>query len=285
MKIGIMVSWFGKDIISNINSAGECKVDGIQLTALDELHPQNITENKLKEIKTVIDRNNLEVSAFCAEIGGHGLEISSKNEENIAYIKDSIYLAKEFDSNIITSHIGIIPEDKNCDRYKNLLEACQKIGEYASKFDSYFAIETGPETIERLSSFVDECNTHNDAIRINYDPANLVMVTCDDEVEGVKRAGKRIVHTHAKDGICYKKVGCDYVYNIFAEGGIEEISKLTEYFEETRLGHGSVRWSKYVEQLRNIGYEGYLTVEHESKINAFDEIEEAVTFLKELLRR
>ena len=54
--------------------------------------------------------------------------------------------------------------------------------------------------------------------------------------------------------------------------------------EETPLGQGSVRWDEYLTALKDIGYNGFLTIEHEIKDKA-DEIYEAAAFLKKTLTR
>jgi sugar phosphate isomerase/epimerase len=108
------------------------------------------------------------------------------------------------------------------------------------------------------------------------------MVTNVDEVKGVRTAGGAIVHTHAKDGVMHKFFGVKEAYAIFADGGIEELQKLSDYFEERPLGQGSVRWKEYVAALREVGYDGYLTIEREVKDKA-DEIVEAVKFLRAML--
>ena len=66
--------------------------------------------------------------------------------------------------------------------------------------NAYFAIETGPETAAHLKSFLDTLSTNG--VSVNFDPANMVMVTGDDPAEGASCLLKDyIVHTHVKDGI------------------------------------------------------------------------------------
>jgi sugar phosphate isomerase/epimerase len=91
------------------------------------------------------------------------------------------------------------------------------------------------------------------------------------------------VHTHAKDGTMNHYVGPEEVYELFAKGGIEAISKVSEWFTETPLGRGSVRWIPYLTALKDIGYNGYLTIEREVKDNAAEDIRAAVLFLNEII--
>jgi len=287
MKIATLADWFGVGVIEGIKESKRCGAEGVQLYAWNDLNPYEITPAKIAEIKQVANENGQKITALCGELmemnrGGHGLEDSSKNAPLIDYLWRVLDLAVELDCNVVTTHIGIIPEDINSPAYKAMQSACAEVSEHAQKIDAWLAIETGPEPIDRLCEFTD--SIPGSRIAINYDPANLIMVTNDDEVKGVYTAGKRIVHTHAKDGIMKKYMGPEYVYGIFADGGVEGLSTLGDLFLETPLGQGSVRWPEYLGALRDIGYDGYLTIEREVGKDATADILMAVGFLKEQLK-
>ena len=287
MKIATFADWFGFGTIQGIKESALAGAQGVQLFAWNELNPLKITKEKITEVRNVTQGENQTITALCGELGevhpgGSGLEVADENPQLIDYLKRVFDLAAELGCNIITTHIGIIPEDKNSATYDALLSACRELSEYAAKMDALMAIETGPEPVKRLCEFADEIP--GGRIAINYDPANLVMVTNDDEVKGVYTAGKRIVHTHAKDGIMKKFVGAEHIYGIFAVGGIEAFATLGDYFAETPLGQGSVRWQEYLSALKEVGYDGYLTIEREVGTDAATDIQLAVKFLKEQLK-
>jgi len=285
-KIATFADWFGVGTIAGIKESARIGAQGVQLFAWNELNPFEITKNGISDVISAAQDNNQVVTALCGELaevnpGGHGLEDAAKNPPLVDYLKRVFDLAAELSCNVVTTHIGIIPEDKNSAAYGALQSACRELSEHAAAMDSWLAIETGPEPVTRLCEFAD--SIPGGRIAVNYDPANLIMVTNDDEVKGVYTAGKRIVHTHAKDGIMKKYVGPEYLYGIFAEGGIEASSKLVDYFAETPLGQGSVRWPEYLKALRDVGYSGYLTIEREVGKDAAADIQMAVGFLKEQL--
>jgi len=287
MKIATLADWFGVGVIGGIKESQRCGAEGVQLFAIKELDPYEITPAKIAEIKKAANDHGQTVTALCGELssinsGGHGLEIANENPPLVDYLKRVIDLAAEFDCYVTTTHIGIIPEDKNNAAYDALQKACAELSNHAAKMNAWLAIETGPEPVTRLCEFTD--SIPGGRIAINYDPANLVMVTNDDEVKGVYTAGKRIVHTHAKDGILKKYMGPEHIYTIFAEGGVEALASLSDMFLETPLGQGAVRWPEYLGALRDIGYDGYLTIEREVGKDAAADIQMAVGFLKEQLK-
>ena len=287
-KIGTLADWFGKGIIEGIKESQRCGASGVQLYAWNEFDPAKADAELKRKVKDTAAECGQEIVALCGELGGHGLEIAADNPGKIDYLKRVTDLAAELECRIVTTHIGIIPEDPGSEKYRIMHEACTAIGAFAAERGVTVAIETGPEPVARLKRFVDACNASdaynagNGGIGINYDPGNLVMVTRDDEVAGVKTGGTSIVHTHAKDGRMNHYAGPEEVYALFAQGGIEAISKVSAWFTETPLGQGAVRWVAYLKALREIGYNGYLTIEREVKDNAAEDIRAAVTFLREI---
>ena len=286
-KIATFADWFGVGTLEGIKESARCGAEGVQLYAWKELNPYELTSAKIADIRQIAKDHGQKVTALCGELaelnpGGHGLEVAADNPPLIDYLKRVFDLAAELDCNVVTTHIGLIPADTGCAAYKALQSACGELAEYAEKLNAFLAIETGPEPVTRLCEFTD--SIPGGRIAVNYDPANLIMVTNDDEVKGVYTAGKRIVHTHAKDGVMRKYMGPEYIYGIFSEGGAEALATLVDFFAETPLGQGSVRWKEYLEALRDIGYDGYLTIEREVGKDASADIRMAVGFLKEQLK-
>ncbi|MDR1765386.1 MAG: sugar phosphate isomerase/epimerase [Lachnospiraceae bacterium] len=278
-RIGTLADWFGVGLREGIRQSQRVGAEGVQVYAWNELNPLTVTTGELNELKRLAVDCGQKVTALCGELGGHGLEIQEDNAWRVAYLKKTIDCALTLDCNVVTTHIGCIPEDKNLPKYRAMLEACGEVASYAAERGAWLAVETGPEPVARLVDFIGACPK---GLAVNYDPANLVMVTGDDEVQGVYTAGKLIVHTHAKDGKCNKRVGAEVFYGVFADGGVEalrEADMATEY----PLGQGDVRWEAYLNALRDVGYDGFLTIEREVGENAGADIALAVGFLQEAI--
>jgi sugar phosphate isomerase/epimerase len=286
MKIATFADWFGVGTIDGIKESARVGAQGVQLFAWKQLDPYKATQDIISEVRKVAQDHGQAITALCGELGvinpgGHGLQDVAKNPQLIDFLKRVVDLAGELGCDVVTTHIGVIPEDKNCKIYEAMQNACRELSEHAAKMDAWLAIETGPELVSTLCEFVD--SIPGGRIAVNYDPANLIMVTNDDEVKGVVTAGKRIVHTHAKDGVMKKYIGPEHIYGIFSEGGVEALETLVDLFAETPLGQGSVRWQEYLSALRDIGYTGYLTIEREVGKDATADIQMAVEFLKKQL--
>jgi L-ribulose-5-phosphate 3-epimerase len=234
--------------------------------------------------KDYISSLGLEISALCGDLGGHGFQDREMNPQKVEKSKRILDLAVDLGTNIVTTHIGIIPEDPATPVFESMQKACEELGVYAKSLNAYFAIETGPETSLRLKTFLDTLSTNG--VSVNFDPANMIMVTGDDPVEGVKLLKDYIVHTHVKDGVRFKQVDPRDVYGALGYGGgvdHEQIAKMVtegEYFRELPLGGGKVDLPSYFAALQEIGYQGYLTIEREVGTNPVHDIRQAITFLR-----
>lgn len=278
MKLGVIIESFKKPFDEALALANSLDLQGIQVYATQgDFDPDTITPEFISKVKEQLKGYGMEISAFCGDMGGHGFAIEKDNPERIAKTKRIVDLANTFDCHIVTSHIGVIPEDEDSEIYKSLFKACSEIAKYAESKNSYFAIETGPEKVKTLKRFIEKVGSKG--LAVNYDPANLYMVTHEDEVEGVYQLKDYIVHTHGKDGLRGKKYGPTEVYHFFAEGGIEDLN-LAEYFIETPLGEGGVSFDRYVNALKEIGYNGYITIEREVADTPVEDIKLAVDFLR-----
>jgi sugar phosphate isomerase/epimerase len=247
------------------------------------MDPANLSFAARQEWKSYIGSLGLQISALVGDLGGHGFQDKNANPAKIEKSKRILDLAVELGTNVVTTHIGIVPEDKNSEVYESLHLACDELSRYATSMNAYFAIETGPETSAHLKSFLDGLSSKG--LSVNFDPANMVMVTGDDPAQGVYNLKDYIVHTHAKDGIRLREVDPRLIYGALGfdpldHQKIAQDAESGDAFREVPLGEGGVDWSAYLKALRDIGYNGYLTIEREVGANPEADIAAAVQFLK-----
>ena len=280
MKLGVISDCFKRSIEESISLAGKLGMDGIQIYAVSgEFCPEVLlaSEEKIEYYKRLLKENNLVVSALCGDLGGHGFEIEADNAVRVERTNRIVDLACKFDTKVVTTHIGVIPDDESAPKYKIMLDAIRKCGEYAASKGVTLAIETGPETAPVLAGFVAKTVK---GVGVNLDPANFVMVTGQDPAEAVYMLRDYIVHTHLKDGKMLKKSNPVEIYNVFAEGGIEGLN-VADYFIETPVGEGDVDFNAYVGALKEIGYDGFLTIERETGSDPSSDIAKAAAYARE----
>ncbi len=279
--IGAIIESFRLPTLEAVKKAAELKLDGLQMYATSGEHaPENLSGKKAKELLEYVKDNGLRFSALCGDLG-HGFGDKEMNPELIEKSKRILDLSKELECDIVTTHIGVVPESPEHERYKIMQAACAELAEYADSVDAHFAIETGPETSATLKKFLDSLGSRG--VGVNLDPANLVMVTGDDPVKAVHNLKDYIVHTHAKDGKMLAKGNPEYIYGIVHPVPVE--FQGIRYFEEVPLGTGQVDFPAYLAALDEIGYKGYLTIEREVGDTPAKDIATAADFLREIINK
>ena len=279
MKIGVIIDSFNKPFTEALALAKQIGAAGIQVgAAYGELQAETLTAAKRKEFLNRVQDYGLTISALCGDFG-HGFHDPVKNPELIEKSKRVMDLAKDLGTNIVTTHIGVVPDDAKHPRYQIMQEACYQLAQYADRLQSHFAVETGSETAVVLKGFLDSLDSRG--VAVNLDPANLVMVVGDDPVQAVHTLKDYIVHTHAKDGIKLLDRSPEIIYGVVRP----DTPVTDDAFREVPLGEGHVPFDAYLQALRDIGFDGFLTIEREVGDNPAADIAKAVEFLKEKLSK
>lgn len=277
--IGVILESFKLPRSEAIKAAADLGAQGIQMYATKgENAPENLNASQRKALLDEVKSNGLVFSALCGDLG-KGFGNKELNPELIEKSKRIVDLALDLNTNIVTTHIGVVPADKSIDRYKIMQEACFELATYADSVGAHFAIETGPETSANLKEFLDALGSTG--VAVNLDPANLRMVTGDDPVEAVYNLKKYIVHTHAKDGNKLADALPEYIYGVLHP--IPEEIANQKLFEEVPLGTGSVDFPAYLKALEDIGYKGFLTIEREVGDTPQKDIKTAFDFLRKTI--
>lgn len=275
--IGAMLDSFKLPTEEAVKRAAELGAKGLQMySTTGENSPENLVGSKRKELLSYVKSHGLVFSAICGDLG-MGFGNPELNPGLIEKSKRIMDLAKDLETDIVTTHIGVVPSDKNHDRYKIMQEACFELAKYADSIGSHFAIETGPEPSVVLKEFLDSLGSTG--VAVNFDPANLIMITGDDPVQGVYNLKKYIVHTHAKDGTKFADNNPEEIY------GVVKCEKIVKNYKEMPLGKGTVPYPEYLTALEDVGYRGFLTIEREVGEDPAADIKTAVDFLKGIIEK
>ncbi len=273
--IGIILESLLQPIPQALDTIERLGAHGVQVyTTRGELSPENMSKQKKADFLKMVKDRGLVISALVGDLG-HGFGDPSKNPGLITASRRILDLAKDWETDIVTTHIGVVPADPGHPRYRVMQDACGELAQYADSLHAHFAVETGPETAVTLCAFLD--SLHSTGVSVNMDPANLVMVTGDDPVAAVHTLRKYIVHTHAKDGRKLFDKPPERIYGIVADNVVTDPA-----FIELPLGEGDVPFKPYLQALRDIGYTGFLTIEREVGEDPVRDVANAVDFLRRL---
>jgi sugar phosphate isomerase/epimerase len=256
VKVGVMLESFRVPVKQALDLAVSVRATGFQAyVSGGELHPSKLAARDRQEFVKLVESKGLQIAAICGEVGGFG--DPSRNADLVAQSKSFLELSVDLGVRIVTGHIGVIPEDDTSPVWSAIAEALEAIGRHGDSVGAVYACETGPEDPALMRRFIDELDTRS--IKVNYDPANLVMLGFDP-IGGVEHLGDLVVHTPAKDGVRHP------------DGRPEEVA----------LGTGAVPFAEWVGALRAKGYDWYYTIEREVGDDPYADIETAAKFLATL---
>ena len=132
-----------------------------------------------------------------------------------------------------------------------------------------------PMTLLRLREAV------GDIIGANFDPSHLIWQGIDP-VAALRELKGAVYHFHAKDTRIDK-------YNTAVNGvldtrSFENMNDRSWVFRTIGYGSDTMLWKDMISTLRQIGYDGAVSIEHEDGLMSPREgLEKAVTFLKDIL--
>ena len=139
-------------------------------------------------------------------------------------------------------------------------QAFAPILERAKEKHIRIAIENWPRTCLRgVDTFEALFNAIPDGhFGLNYDPSHLVRQDCD-WLAPISQFRERIFHVHAKDVLIDRarrvRVG------ILGDG----------WWRYVLPGFGEIRWGEFISHLRQNGYDGVLSIEHEDEFQLVEE--------------
>lgn len=150
--------------------------------------------------------------------------------------------AKHLGCDTVALHLGFIPEDASEDGFDAIVSVTRQLCEHCAASDQFLHLETGQETAEGLLAFIAAVACEN--LKINFDPANMILYGTGEPIEALKALAPHVRSVHCKDGTWSDQPG-------------------VTWGSEVPLGEGDVNMRAYLETLREIGYEGPLTIERE----------------------
>ncbi|MCD6361701.1 MAG: sugar phosphate isomerase/epimerase [Armatimonadetes bacterium] len=276
LKIAVMLNSLRMETPEQgFEKIAEMGVPGVHLSVgSGPFHPDNLDKQARKALLKQLDSFGLEVSALSAWGGGVHLEEDDCTEA-LEEARKVLELAADLECGIWQGHVGIMPEDESDPGWQNHVRHHEIIAKYGEQVGACLAIETGPEPPYVLKRLIETVGS--DAIRLNWDPANLILwparyaqeagekydkqkwMDLYQPVEGLEMCGQWVVHVHAKDALVHE------------DGQRQEVP----------FGTGWVDWERLIELLYSKGFDGYFAIEREVGENPVADIQTAVDFLKE----
>jgi sugar phosphate isomerase/epimerase len=138
-------------------------------------------------------------------------------------------------------HVGCVPENPDNPEYMPIVRMLRRLADHCRFNGQQLCFETGQEPADVLLRLIADTKESN--VRVNFDPANMVLYGSGDPIVALGKLAAHVVTVHCKDGKSPTEPG--------------------KLGQEVPLGQGEVGFERFIAKLREIGYEGPLTIERE----------------------
>jgi Sugar phosphate isomerases/epimerases len=191
-----------------------------------------------------------------------GLVPRETRAARLAHIKAAADFAVRCDIPAVQTHAGFIPENPNDPVYKETVAALREVAEYCRRYRQNFRYETGQETPITLLRAIQDVGLDNQGV--NFDLANLILYGKANPLDAIEMLAPYIQGIHAKDGLWPtdpKGLG-----------------------QEVPIGKGKVDFPRIIQRLKEIHYQGAITIEREiSGARQLEDVRAATNYLRQLI--
>src|SRR4051794_16211137 len=174
VKIGICLESLDLPLRRALAAAQQLGVTGVQLDAVGDLAPNQLTQTGRRALRNLLRMHNLELTALNCPLR-RGLDVAENQEGRIDHVKNVMTLAYDLGPRLTLVQAGRVPEPDAPDdpRGRLLTEALQALGGHSDRTGNTLALATGLESGEALRNYLQRLDTGS--LGANYDPANLLL--------------------------------------------------------------------------------------------------------------
>lgn len=271
MDVGVLIVFRDMDIDKEIKKVHDMGFKFCQISGWDV---KLFTDEAAQKILDACKKYNVKISTFWCGWDGPaawnfyegpltlGLVPSEYRYERTKELMEGSDFAKKLGVENMATHAGFLPETPLCDQYSSVIISLRTVAKKCKENGQYFLFETGQETPVTILRAIEDIGTEN--VGVNLDPANLIMYGKANPVDALDVFGKYVRDVHAKDG-CYPTDGRNL--------GVE-----------TKIGEGRVDFKELIKKLKELGYDGTLTIEREiSGEQQIKDIMESKVYLEGLI--
>ena len=250
MELGVLVRLDDMTIGEKIKKVKEMGFNSCQITAWKM---ELLTDEVADIINSACKKHGVTVSTFWCGYSGPAVWNFYEGPITLGLIPveyraqrvNDLILGSDFAKKLgvtnVATHVGFLPETPYSGEYQPVVCAIRTVAKHCLENGQLFLFETGQETPVTLRRTIEDVGTGN--LGINLDPANLILYGKANPIDALDVFGDLVREIHAKDGL-YPTDG-------------KHLGK------EVPIGKGKVNFPEFIKKLKEIGYDGKLTIERE----------------------
>ena len=267
LRLGLIIG-VEKDPQAAISKVHDLGLPTTQIL-LDDFKPE-----MLASLRKALESYNVEATSLV--VGGPGPEVydfyqgpltcglvpRQYRAARLDRIKKASEFAKQCGIPAVQTHCGFIPENPNDVLYSEVVLAIREAASACKSHGQNFRCETGQETPIALIRAIKDVGLDN--IGVNFDLANLILYGKGNPVDAIELFAPYVQGIHAKDGLFPTDP--------------KELGK------EVPIGQGQVDFPRIIQRLKELNYQGAMTIEREiSGPQQVEDVKAAKAFLEKLI--
>ncbi|WP_409967827.1 TIM barrel protein [Bengtsoniella intestinalis] len=249
---------------------------GVELRSI-HINPNTDAET-VEAVKAYCAEHKLDIVSLSCFTGNYGLFDDAQCQDAFEVLKGFVQLACTLNCNFVRVWAAW-EESKTASEEVRARAALwmQKSADYAAEYNKSLVMEmhhgTLCDTADSCAELIARIDRKN--VGLILDAVNLYQVPVADVPALVRQLGSSIFHVHVKDIIQMPTSDYPYgfEYNYYAKhiGRFTPVvapsGNRTEYYCHRRINQGGVDWMSILNALKDIGYDGYLSVESVCETN------------------
>jgi L-ribulose-5-phosphate 3-epimerase len=180
--------------------------------------------------------------------------------QTLANFKQMALIAERAGLTHVMFHAGFLPHERRDPDYAKLAGRLVQVADLFADHGLICCLETGQEAPASLRDFLEELGKPN--VRVNFDPANLILYDKGDPIAGLRTLLPHVVSCHIKDATRTQTPGT--------------------WGQEVVVGTGEVDWNAFFTTLGQ-GFTGTLALEREAGAQRVADLQTAHTFVRGIL--
>jgi L-ribulose-5-phosphate 3-epimerase len=254
-------------------------MDGIEIAVREHHLSPTISQPRIKEIKALSERLNLEIPVLSAYTGGFSTSSDTESKQTFDEFRRLLDIADQLGASMVRVSPGgpnaFMAHDYHYAKAAYWLNRCAEEAkahevDIVMEIHNQSLIETVDSSLRLLGLIA------YDNIGMIHDAGNMYITDTDYGRDSVLKLGKHLFHVHIKDELRISEVGAPGTFINVTHRGEEK-------FLQCRLGEGEADHKPLFEALLETGYAGWVTLECHAPFPAYERLEHDFQFVKKLI--
>jgi L-ribulose-5-phosphate 3-epimerase len=260
LQLGIVLETTGQPIrsaLASIAQLGKFRVSGVQVDAVGELNPEQLTQTGRRELKTLFRTFDLEIAALNCPLR-RGLDNTDQLQPRLEHLQKVMQLAVDLGPRLVTMPLPKLA-DPTSPSATTLRESLLNLGAFADRIGVQIALEVGLDPADKVLEYLQSYDLG--CFGICFDPVNFLL-NGFDPISSLTTLSRRISYAQARDA---------------------KTATVSGLGKEVAVGSGSIDWMLLFATLSSLEYSGYVVVDREDGTSRFADASQGAKFLSRFL--